>query len=418
MTEAHAEIVADGHGPPTRRKARRWILAVTAMALIIGAILAGRFGYRKWSARRTQDFAKQCRALQRDMDWTGLASVAQQWAQWDTTNADAVLFQAEAAQSAGDLQTAADLLGQVPARSSKHLPALIERTTLLFGPLAKPLEGVSVCEQILEIEPRAYLVHQRLIFFYALSLQREKMLRQIALAMELGCDSPDAYVYLMLADHLTFQNGFELNNRWLQSDVNQEIFLVARTVHRWKILAQSQSSTSDSQKQMALAEQLLSEYLERFPANTTVLEFFLERAIATGDVSRVEALLSRFPAADSTGDSRYWRGRGWWHAARDEVDQAVEAYRKSLRCYPFGWGTRHELADVLRRRQEFQEVAQQQALALQGKALRQKLQELPDARSASPAVLQAIYEYVKQCGDDRTTTALAKRLQQFREFVN
>lgn len=404
--------VAQGIRPP--RRTGRWIAVGIALVALAVGIPLGLSRYDSWHEQRSKDFTRRCRALRQAKDWKTLAVVSDQWRSWDTTNVAAILFRAEAAQGVDEFQMAADLLHAVPAKSPKRLAALIERTTLLFGPLNQPLEGVRACHEVLELEPRAFTIHQRLIYYYAITLQQEELLRQIYRSIELGCEPIEAYVYLMLADVLTFQNGFDVTNRWLAADVSQETFLVARTIHLWKNLSLEASPSDDTKEKLRLAETLLRDYLEQYPQNLAVLTFFANLALNNGEADQVESLLLRFPPTGMK-DSRYWRFNGWLHAANDEPGKAEAAYRESLRVYPFSWSVRHELADILRRRRDFSQVAQMQELALVGKQLRQELMELPEARSVSKSLLTKIRDYASQCGDDFVADSLTQRLLHLRD---
>ncbi len=414
MTDALTNTTSDVQRQNLPRYRRFWIVCVVGFLILLAMIPIGLQQYGNWRAQRSKDFARSCRANRQSMDWEKLASISDQWRAWDKKSAEAILFRAEAAQGLRDFRLAADILNEVPHKHPKRLGALIERSSLLFGPANRPLEGVKTCQQVLEIEPRAFAAHQRLIFFYALTLQQDELLRQIYKAIELGSEPIDAYVYLVLADVLSFQNGFEVTNRWLADDISQEMFLVSRTIHAWKDLSLVQPTDQETKEKMELAEKLLREYLDRFRTNVSLLAFFLNLAVTNGEVAEAERLLSYFPD-NATADSRYWRFKGWIHAAKDEVDEAEAAYKESLNVYPLSWTVRHELADVLRRQKNFQQVSKMQELALLGKDLRRELLEMPDARSVTKATLTRIRDYSQLCGDDFVAGALTRRLQTFSE---
>ena len=409
MSEAVQQVSETTLDPRPPRRMWRWAAVAAFLLLLATAIPFGISRYNSWHVQRSKDFARACRTLRQSKDWEKLAAIADQWRTWDTASPDAILFRAEAAQGTGDFQVAADLLNTVPKKSSKRLAALIERTTLLFGPLNQPIEGERACHQVLELEPRVFAIHQRLIYYYAITLQQEELLRQIYRSIELGCEPVEAYVYLILADSLTFQNGFEVTNRWLAADITEEKFLVARTIHLWKNLSLDSNSNDEIKEKLGMAESLLKDYLEKYPENLAVLTFFANLALNNGEVERVSILLSRFPPS-GTKDSRYWRFKGWVHAALDEHKQAEVAYRESLRIYPFSWSVRHELADILRRKRDFSQVAQMQELSLSGKQLRKEVVEIPDARSVSKKLLTKIHDFASQCGDDFVADAIGRRL--------
>lgn len=393
--------------PPPPHK-RRWLMwSVSCLLATAVAIFGGQYGYRKWQERQTKAFAKQCRQLREKADWQQLAQVSKKWQEWDQQSADAILFRAEAAQGQNELADAADLLTQVPENSPKRIPALMSRTTLLMWQLNRPLDGVQTCQQVLELDPRVFLAHQRLIFFYAFTLQNELMLRQIRQSLELGCEPIDAYSYLIMADELTLTNGFEVNNQWLNSNLDQEEFLVARTIYRWKLLQLEAFPNAKTLQDIELAETLLSRYRERFPKNASLIGFLLDKAMATGDLDQFESLLAVYP---SQTDSRYWRYRGWWLAARDEIEESESAYRESLKIFPLSPTVRHELAGVLRRRQRFEEVAELERLVVLGKQLKEKILKLPDVQKLNSEILREFRDYAQQCGDPLTATSINRRL--------
>ena len=386
----------------------RWLVwSVSCLIVAAVVILGGRYGYRKWQEQQTKAFTKQCRQFREKGDWEQLANVSKKWNDWDAGNADAILFRAEAAQGQDDLATAADLLAQLPETSPKRIPALMARTSLLLGPLNRPLEGIQTCQLALEINPRVYLAHQRLIFYYAITLQNEKLLAQIHQSLELECEPVDAYSYLIMADDITLTNGFEVNNNWLKGDINQEEFLVARTIHMWNQLRIEPFPNAETVEKIKLAEKLLSEYRQRFPKNAAVIAFHIEKSMVSGDLDQIESLLAAYP---SHSDSRYWRYRGWWLAGCDRIDESESAYRESLKQFPLSWMSRHELADVLRRKQQFREVVDLEKLVVQGKDLREKIMKLPDVQKLDPETLREFRDYADQCGDQLAATSLNRRV--------
>ena len=387
-----------------------WRLTLGGVLLVmaLGLILVGRSQYRNWNDRQGKELARRCRALREQLNWATLADVSRQWERLEPSNANPILFQAEAAQGQSDFLRAADLLSRVPEKNAKRIPAQIERTALLFGPVNRPLEAVAACHEILAQEPRSFTPRQRLIYFYAMTLQRSEMLREIRQSLDYHSEPLEAYVYLMLADELTFQDGFEVNNRWLNGNPNQEPFLVARTIHLWKNLSQELSKTSDTKERLKLAQQLLTEYLDRYPHNLSVLTFFCELALVEGNTEWMAELLAR--ASPDCEDSRYWRFRGWLHAAKEEYSEAEQAYRKSLRLFPLSWISQHEFADILRRQRAFAEVQTFQNRSLVGKALRQELLQIPNARVVSNELLGKILAYARDSGDQQVAESLQQRL--------
>lgn len=409
MTPATAAIdsTAMNANPPSSPR-RRWIVRSIVCFLVAGVVIfGGQYGYRKRQEWQTKEFTQQCRKLRDQGDWQQLATVSKKWQERDPTSADAILFRAEAAQGQDELNEAADLLAQIPESSPKRVPALMARASLLLGPINRPLEGIQSCHLALKTNPRVYLAHQRLIFYYAITLQNEQLLAQIRQSLELGCEPVDAYSYLIMVDDITLTNGFEVNNRWLQGDINQEEFLVARTIHMWHQLRLEAFPNAETVEKIKLAESLLADYRQRFPKNAAVIAFHIEKAMVNGDLDQIESLLSEYP---SHSDSRYWRYRGWWLAAYDKIDESEAAYRESLKLFPLSWMSRHELADVLRRKQRFPEVAELERIVIKGKNLREKIMKLSDVQKLDPEILCDFRDYALECGDQLTATSLNRRL--------
>ena len=76
----------------------------------------------------------------------------------------------------------------------------------MFGQLSQPAEAVRTLERILAINPGSCDAHQRLTFYYAITLQRMKTAAETRRTIEIGCDLPETYVYLMGADWLILAN--------------------------------------------------------------------------------------------------------------------------------------------------------------------------------------------------------------------
>ena len=82
--------------------------------------------------------------------WKQLAELASAWAWWQPDNADPWIYWAEAQQQQGHFDEAAGLLDQMPDDHPHTIAALVERSSLLFGPLNRPDEGVKACQRVLK----------------------------------------------------------------------------------------------------------------------------------------------------------------------------------------------------------------------------------------------------------------------------
>ena len=56
------------------------------------------------------------------------------------------------------------------------------------------------------------------------------MIRQIRTAIEIGNEPRESYIYLFIADSLSFSNGIELNEKWLSGDPDSELYQVGEAI--------------------------------------------------------------------------------------------------------------------------------------------------------------------------------------------
>lgn len=344
-----------------------------------------------------------------DGRWDDLDTVATGWVEWDTENADAWLFLAEAAIRKDDYARAVTCLGMLSDEDPKVIPALIERVRICFEHLNQPLEAVATCERILRIEPRASRAHSRLIFFYAMSLQRRELVRSVRRAIEACAEPPDAYVYLFGADWLLFSNALTVNSHWLESHPEFEPFLVAQAALVASMAPGDKTDPFASESLQGGSETLMNEYLLRFPDNLEVLAFHLKKHADAGDLDELAELLSRAPV-DAENDNRFWRYKGVYHAERGELEEAAEAFRNALKCHCYDWQARHRLSVVLRLSRRPDEAERQAQLAEQGKEIEREIKNLKSVQAASKELLGKMADYALAGGDGEVAEALNLRL--------
>ena len=441
---------------------RRPVWPVLLAAVIIFPIAAagGWLGLRMQSRWQNQQYADQCRDHRKRSDWKKLAEVSEIWCQREPGKAEPWIYAAEAAQQQEQFALAADLLRRVPDDDPRTISALLARSNLLFGASVNdPLQGVATCERILRIDPTVAEARQRLIFYYAMTLQRAEMEYHIREAIRLGIDTPEDYVYLIGKDWLVFTNGSELNHQWLNKYPDHETFLVARAMHliltgkvsetgtylepavkirlRNKMpvdggsesLPPSQGSPGghfegDSDQydpnapfleRIANYDAVMERYLKQYPHNVELLCYFLAKASTRGDQERVAELLAQAPE-EAVSDNRFWRYKGWLHAERGQLTEAEAALRESLKLHPYDYSSRHFLTDVLRRQERFDEVEYIAGLSTEGNELRRILLEMPNARAVPPGVLNRMAFYAKFCGDSVVAEALSARVERLMEL--
>ena len=230
------------------------------------------------------------------------------------------------------------------------------------------LKPEATCKRMLRIKPRAGRAHQRLIYFYAMTLQRTKMVRQIREAIRLGCEPKEAYVYLVLTSALDFSDGFYRTTAWLQGSPNDESLQVARAYYLSKLDKHRAAPVFPDLTTRPEDDIKTPECLQAHPHHSEVLAFHLQQEITTGKQERVARLLGQAPVSAET-DARFWRFRGWLLAGQDRLEEAEEAFNEALRLNPYEWRTRHELAALMRRRGRLKEGATMSELAIKGKTI-------------------------------------------------
>jgi tetratricopeptide (TPR) repeat protein len=431
-----------------------WPVVVAAAIILPIAGAGGWLGLRMLSQWRHQQYADQCRQYLKMQDWKRLEEVADIWCRYDPKNAEALIYAAEAAQQQKNYEGAVALLNRIPDDDSRAVAALLARTNLLFGSLNDPIEGAATCERILRIDPSAAEPRQRLIFYYAMTLQRSLMEHHIREAIRLGVDTPEDYVYLIGKDWLVFTNGAELNHHWLESHPDCEPMIVARALHliltgkssetgtyiepAVKIRLRNKMPSGESAETSAAGTEdlggqldigamqddshthfleriydfdiVMAGYLEKYPRNVELLCYFLAKSSTHGDQERVAELLGQAPP-EAVSDNRFWRYKGWLHAERGELREAEEALQQALQLHPYDYISRHYLADVLRRSDRFEDVEYVEGLSTEGSELRRILIEMPNAREVPAGVLNRMAYYARFCGDEDVADALSRRVE-------
>ncbi len=400
------------------RSVRAWCLVSGLVALsVLG--LGVRFGLPAWRDWRARSLDVQCRKLRDSRDWQQLGKVAAAWARSDPRRTKALFFQAEAEVGQERYAEAAELLFRVPKSDPKSIPAYLQGANLLLGQANRPLEGIAALERLLTIEPRVTAAHQSIIQFYALSLQRQKLLKSIRLAIESDREPPEAYVYLLLVDTLRLSNGVEMNNLWLQAYPDHELFLVGRALQMDEVKVNANDLDAGSPnagavpgvaKQTSVRSRLLADLLQRFPHNVELLSYHIEQALLAGESDRVVQLMNQAPGEIDT-DNRFWRYKGQIHENQGETAAAESAYRRALEINRLDWATMNRLATIERLRGRFPEVERLQRLGRQADTLREQVRKYPTAEQVGVEWLRSLKSFAQAAGDDFISESIARRVE-------
>jgi len=384
--------------------------ALAAAAIIVNGVVG-------WGEVRTERLRDDCRKAHQAGDYAAEERLAGQWVQALPGAAEPLFFLAQAQLGLGKKREAAETMGRLPDGDPLTLTALGDRADLLFGDLQDPREAARTCERILRIDPTNGDAHRRLCFFYAATLEREKLAAQGRRAIQLGCETPETYVYLLGSDWLTLSNTMTVNSHWLQAAPDDERYLVAaaRGFVSNSGLEEDVADKAEGEEDVVPAlpehERRLRELLERFPGNLELLAYFIQKATTRGDRDEVTTLLGQAPP-EAVEDNRFWRFKGWVHSQDGEGDEAVASFRRALKLDPYDFSSQHQLAGALRKQGNLEDAARLSRLAAQGRALRKKILEQPDVRAVPPAVLAEMADYARGCGDGPIADTLESRIRQ------
>jgi len=390
---------------------RWWVIGAVCLALVAGVAFC--------RARSTvcNSLSVSCREALRAEDWKRLEDLAGRWRWWDRRTAAPLIYLAETANRRGQYAQAAELLDGLPDADPMTPPALVERSTLLFERLNRPLEGAETLERALRLDPKLVVARQRLVYFYAFTLQRRKMVQHAYEAIRLDSDLPETYVYLMAQDWLSFANAYAENTKWLRGNPDEELFLVARAVYR--ITTKGLDVTEDprdagprDEEGLLRHQRLIAEYCERFPQNLELLVYRLERARTNGDTVEAADLLSRAPP-EAAQDNRFWRYKGWLHTMRGEFTEAEASYERALSLNCYDHISRHQLAGVARRFKQMDRVKALEEVSREGWAVRHEVLPLESVDRVPSDTLRRMAKYAKDCGDYSVAGKLLLRLEEW-----
>jgi tetratricopeptide (TPR) repeat protein len=396
-------------GDVPRPRYRRLLLCCVAVILLAGLGVGS-----VWllQTRTRGQFQSRCEQAKREGLWAELRVAAEEWSDWDPADSRPRWLAAEAAQEQDEFQDLADCLGRIPPSDPNYAFALAEKANVEWTALNKPLLALQTSEQAVQLEPRLTDTHSRIISFYAMTGQRIAMLKAIRAALQANAEPREAYTYLIMADVLSFSNGSELNEKWIQSNPDEVRFKISLAVNTAMQLAMNQdtSPTPEIQELNLQAKQQLGWFLEKFPHDPVLLSYLMHQAYRTGDVQGMAGLLQSVDDS-AAADHMVWVYRGWYHIQMQEYAEAEKSLQEAIRIHPLSPLAHHEYASLLRVQQR-PELPREQRLATYGRDLRSEILLLPSAVDLTPVLLVKIQSYAESCGDPEAAAALAKRLEQ------
>jgi len=384
-----------------------WIVSAVLIACLG---ITSPFVYRYWVRKQTADYKSRCTAATKARQWKELLEVSSAWRRWSPKDDDALMFIAQGAAESEQLEAAVEALGQVANTYRGALEALATRAEIQQEGLNRPFDAEATWLRMLEINPLADLPRQRLIFFYAMTLQRQKLIAQIEAAIRLGCEPPEAYVYLIMKDSLSFSDGVPLTTRWRMTYPDSEVLAGAQAVYVAKQTEQEKVAAFASQTTSPDADAIVDKCLEKYPGNLEALMVKLDRAIFEGDPQRVLGLMQTAPK-EAEEDCRFWRAKGWLLATNGRPEEAARSLRRAIELNPFDWQARWIFADVLRRLGKNEDADRVAQLAMQGKLLQRKILARPSARDIDEELLAEMHSYMRETSPPWILAAFESRLQ-------
>lgn len=414
QAELNMSADSDINRKSRRSSLRAWVtrhLAITLTCILITSGLL--FAYHPILGilrdRSDADFKHRCKIAAMTSDWTTLDSLSSRWMASNPESNDAVVFAAEAAVQLDELERSVELLDQVDNEYEGALQALAIRADILFSDLNRPLDAEATWQRILQIEESADVAHQRLIYYYAMTLQRQKMLKHIYRTMELGRESLESYSYLVMANSLNFSDGLRKLTLWRRAAANDESLEVAQAVYAAKKTADNGIATFGIQTIAPGDKTLLDNCLKKYPSNPEVLALKIEFAIFEGKTNDVIRLMTQ-ASGSAEKDSRFWRYRGWLLAQQNLHEESAEALTHALKLNPFEWQARLLLADVYRKLGNSELTTFHAQLASQGKNLQEKIFERPTAKDIDEPLFREIHDYCRKMDASTVVEAIERRL--------
>jgi len=354
-----------------------------------------------WQNTRNTQYQSAAEEARDSQDWERLEVIAQNWLNDFPGNGYAWLFKADSELGRSQWAEAAQSLGQLSVDDPKYAAAMVKKIDLEFQQLNDPLQATDTAKTLLKHEPLVGDAHQRLIFFYGMTYQRQKLVDAIRFAMENRREPKEAFTYLLGRDALVFSNAYDLNQMWSQKYPEEELFQVAAALSLPEIANEKTGRPG--------RRELMQKYLEIYPQNLEVICYAAEEAIAASDVVRVAELLREIPES-YLQDNRIWRFKGWLEKSQGQLQQAENSYQQSLIIHPADWRSQVQLSEVYRLTGKPEKGKKLAELGSEGKELESIIMALPSVDSVPVELALRMADYFEASGDTPTAELMRVRI--------
>ena len=389
----------------------RFRLYLLVVALAAGSVFVG----LRWQhAKKIRQSQLLCEQLQSQRNWTKLLIAAREWQRIEPGRREALRAGATAGKELYQAASTFEFLRDYPRESKDDIPWLTLLVDLQFGPLHKPEDGAETCREILRLDPDSASTRQRLLFFYAVTVQPVELLHVAYQAAESREDLPEFYVYAFLADGLKLSNALIRIQQWLNGNTRDELLMVAYALNTARNLDGGVPPVDEMQAAaLRQAQQQRTQFLQKlrsmFPDNHQVLAYDLGQAVESGQAIAVANALSRATVV-ADEDYRFWRARGWLFLKVGDLKEAEQAFLEAIRLHPLDWRTRYYFADWARRSNDLILAEKLFRLAAEGKSLETDLLAATDMRTIDPALLERLAVFSEKCQANQVATRLRLHL--------
>ncbi len=366
-----------------------------------------------WFQRKQLDrLGNELKSAERAGNWQRVEILAREWAAQRPQDYESWQAAADAALNLNRPDAAVQYLEAMP--DGAPLNAYLQLGYLQMQVLQDPIATKATCDKTLQFYPTDSETHERLLYYYTMTGQRNAITQEAKRALRLGCDTLTTYAYLFGAKWLTFTNGYETNQRWLQKYPDSELFEVASVVHMpsyvfLDVLAQDSVAAGEEPRPLEYAAECVAELRNKYPQNLELLALETRNLCRAGQVELVAERLS-LQLPGMADDNRFWRFKGWYLAQLERWQEALEAYQRALELEPFDWTSQLEIAAVLRATEGFEASATMQNRADTGKRLMMAVQKCPALHQLEPPSLYDDLEsYFLLCEQEGLARQLRER---------
>ena len=354
--------------------------------------------------------SRACAEASRKQAWPRLESLSREWTTIDSSPI-AWYWLGSALKAQGRFLEAEPAFAQIQVDGPRGIDAAVARMEIQFHVHKRPLAAIDLARDLLERDQKLASPRRHLIYFFAMTLQRTELIREIRQAIKFGVDVREHYLYLMILEDLSFRDAELITREWAEACPESAELRIAHQVQQLR-LARLEMREDPSPVLVRRYEEIRSRFLEQFEqlsTNPQVLDTRLLLATDDSDVTAAGHCLERV-TDNAAEDPVFWRYRGWYATHTGDLEDAEKSYRRAIELHPLGVQSRAELSGVLRRLGQAEEAGRMQELAFRGTAIVLKTRHLNHLRDGSISLLRTTAEFAGDCGDQEVASGILRRI--------